>query len=96
MKRRVNGTQLKLFGTEKVGNKQDGLGKQASENNSIAKVKPRRLKIQYGQYQGRYKHHPVIRLAGQWLSKFDFQVGDYVDIKIEKGHMCISKIQAEK
>lgn len=96
MRRRINGTQLKLFGPEKTGNKQGGLGKQTSENNIVAKVKPRRLKIQYGQYQGSYKRHPVIRLAGDWLRNFDFQVGDYVDITIEKGHMCISKIQTEE
>ena len=90
MKKRICGTQLNMFElAEPVHDKA------ASKGQIHAMVKIRKLKIQYGQYQGSHRRHPVIRLAGQWLSKLDFKIGDSVLIETVKGHLHISKSFAE-
>lgn len=58
------------------------------ENNP---VKKRRLKIYYGHHSNSYKQHPVIRIAGKYLSPFDFKIGDQVEVTLEAGRILITK-----
>lgn len=53
----------------------------------------RLLKVYYGHHNNSYKQHPVIRLAGQYLSKADFKIGDKVEITLTENLIVISKIQ---
>jgi hypothetical protein len=42
-------------------------------------------------YQGGY-YHPHIRIAGKFLEKFNFHVGDFIDVCITEGKITITKI----
>jgi hypothetical protein len=61
-------------------------------NTSITK---RRLKVYYGHHGNSYRQHPVIRLAGKYLSKLDFKIGDTVEITMELGRISIEKLPTE-
>lgn len=89
MKQAFTGVQLTIFESENSKVKESKL-KEVGVND---KVKIRRLKIQYGNYANSYRRFPVIRLAGHWLSNMDFQIGDSIEIKIEKGQLLILKQQ---
>lgn len=52
----------------------------------------RKLKVYYGHHGNSYKQHPVIRLAGQYLSKLDFKIGDIVEITEENQKITITKL----
>jgi hypothetical protein len=55
----------------------------------------RRLKVYYGHHSNSYTQHPVIRLAGKYLSKLDFKIGDTVEIVMELGRISITKLPKE-
>jgi len=88
MKRRITGVQLELFESRKITAEHTDLRKKSDGT--------RTLKIQYGHYPDSYKRHPVIRLAGCWLSNYDFQIGDSVILQMEKGQIHISKADSKK
>ena len=50
----------------------------------------RRLKVYYGHHGKTYKRHPVIRLAGKYLSTLDFKIGDMVEVTVESGRIVIT------
>ena len=52
----------------------------------------RRLKVYYGFHGPPYKQHPVIRIAGNYLSKMGFRIGDHVEITMEENRIVISKL----
>jgi len=51
----------------------------------------RRLKIYYGFHSNSDKQRPVIRLCGDYLSKMDFNIGDMVEITVNKECITITK-----
>ncbi len=55
-------------------------------------AKKRKLKVYYGHHSNSYKQHPVIRLAGHYLTKFDFKIGDMVEIIGENQKITITKL----
>ena len=55
-------------------------------------ITKRRLKVYYGHHSNSYGQHPVIRLAGKYLSKLDFKIGDTVEITMELGRISITKL----
>ena len=55
-------------------------------------TKKRRLKVYYGYHCHSYKQHPVIHLAGKYLSKLDFVIGDTIEISMEPGRISIVKL----
>ena len=57
-----------------------------------AAVNKRRLKVYYGHHGNSYKQHPVIRLAGKYLSKPDFEISDTIEISMELGRISITKL----
>ncbi len=54
----------------------------------------RRLrKVQYAYYDhGSDAPHPVIRIAGKYLEKFGFRIGDTIEVEIGNGEISISKL----
>lgn len=62
----------------------------------MSTVKKRFLKIYYGHHSNSYKQHPVIRLAGKYLSAMDFKIGDKIEVTIEKNHIVIKKKDPSK
>jgi hypothetical protein len=58
-------------------------------------VKTRRLKVYYANHSNSNKPHPFIRLAGKYLSLFDFKIGDVVEINMEQGQISITKLHKE-
>jgi antitoxin component of MazEF toxin-antitoxin module len=58
-------------------------------------VNPKQIrKVNYGCHS--YKNakiHPVIRLAGKYLEGFDFNIGDSIEVSIDKGKISIEKIE---
>jgi hypothetical protein len=53
----------------------------------------RQLKVCYGYNSGSNKPHPLINLGGHYLKKFGFNVGDFVELTIEKGQIVIKKVE---
>ena len=50
-------------------------------------------KVQYGRYENKAaKPHPVIRIAGQYLEKFGFNIGDVVEVEIADGRIMVRKL----
>jgi hypothetical protein len=50
----------------------------------------RKLKVYYGYTGRKYRKVPVIRLAGVYLSKAGFKIGDIIHINFEAGEIHIS------
>jgi hypothetical protein len=57
-----------------------------------AAIKKRRLKVYYGHHSSSYRQHPVIRLAGKYLSNLDFKIGDTIELTMELGRISITKL----
>jgi hypothetical protein len=57
--------------------------------------KKRRLrKVYYAYYDHEYgPPHPVIRLGGKYLERFDFKVGDSIDVRLHFGCIVITKVR---
>ena len=57
--------------------------------------KKRRLrKVYYAYYDHEYgPPHPVIRLGGKYLERFDFKVGDSIDVRLDFGRIVITKVR---
>jgi hypothetical protein len=56
-------------------------------------INKRTLTVYYGYHGRAYKRHPVIRLAGEYLSKLDFKIGDKIEITMEHNLILINKVQ---
>lgn len=54
------------------------------------------LKVCYGHYSYSSKRHPVINLGGKYLTMFDFKIGDFVEITLNKGCITIVNIGKNK
>ena len=52
----------------------------------------RSLKIYYGYHSNSTKRRPYIRLCGDYLTAFDFQIGDAIEITGEKDKITITKV----
>lgn len=61
------------------------------ENNGDQKTSKRFLKVYYRHYEHSNKPHPVIRLAGIYLSQLDFKIGDKIEVSTEPGRIVITK-----
>ena len=59
-------------------------------------TKIRRLKVYYAHHGNYYTRHPVIRIAGKYLSKVGFKIGDHVEIMMEENRITITKSQLNK
>ncbi len=56
-------------------------------------------KVQYGYYSSRSleeerfsKPHPVIRIAGKYLEKFGFRIGDGIEVEIADGRIMVRRL----
>ncbi len=50
-------------------------------------------KVQYGHYEDKAaKPHPVIRIAGKYLERFGFRIGDTVEVEIADGRIMVQKL----
>ena len=59
------------------------------EGNGIRKLR----KVQYGHYEDKAaKPHPVIRIAGKYLERFGFRIGDMVEVEIADGRIMVQKL----
>ena len=56
----------------------------------MSKGNKRQLKVYYGHHGTSRKPHPFIRLAGKYLSQFDFKIGDNVEITMAIGRITIT------
>ncbi len=54
-------------------------------------VSKRKLKVCYAFRSKAKRKHPKINLGGHYLSKFGFDIGDYVELIIEKDTIVITK-----
>jgi hypothetical protein len=64
------------------------------ETQSAIPRKVRRLKVHYANYDfERLPPHPVIRFGGKYLEEFGFNIGDRIDVRLEKGSIHITKFQ---
>ena len=58
-------------------------------SNGIRKLR----KVQYGHYEDKAaKPHPVIRIAGKYLERFGFRIGDTVEVEIADGRIMVQKL----
>lgn len=51
----------------------------------------RTLKIYYGYHGKPYVKHPMIRLAGKYLSAMDFRIGDEIEVIFDASRIVITK-----
>ena len=93
MSRKNNDVQLKLFYKTPETEPTDGGQSIVAEASHDTKLKPRRLKIQYGEYNGSRRRHPVLRLAGFWLKDFGFAIGDIIKVTGGGGMLNIRKVK---
>jgi hypothetical protein len=64
------------------------------ETQSAIPRKVRRLKVHFSNYDfERLPPHPVIRFGGKYLAKFGFNIGDRIDVRLDQGHITITKVQ---
>ena len=50
-------------------------------------------KVQYGYYEDKAaKPHPVIRIAGKYLERFGFRIGDAITLEIEDGTIMVRRL----
>ena len=40
----------------------------------------------------RYGKFPFIRITGKYLTDFDFEIGDTIELKVEMGRITITKV----
>lgn len=56
----------------------------------------RKQKISYRRYGYEcLREHPFIRIGGKYLEGFDFKVGDFIEVNVEKGKITLSKLPQE-
>ena len=59
------------------------------EGNGIRKLR----KVQYAFYEDKLaKPHPVIRIAGKYLERFGFRIGDVVEVEIADGKIMVRNL----
>jgi hypothetical protein len=58
---------------------------------SMKTVMKRKQKIYYQHYGCKGNTHPFIRIAGQYLKRFGFNVGDSIEVNVGNGHITIKK-----
>lgn len=51
----------------------------------------RKQNVYYKHFGGRGSKHPHIRIAAQYLKRFDFNVGDIIEVDIGSGQIIIKK-----
>lgn len=93
MRRKNSNTQLNLFHKAPESQRGDDKLSVVAEDWTGAKQKPRMLKIQYGEYNGSRRRHPVLRLAGFWLKDFGFAIGDTVELTGADSGLLIKKLK---
>jgi hypothetical protein len=52
----------------------------------------RKLKVYSGHHGPPYKQHPVIRIAGQFLVKQGFKIGDEIEIEMDGNVLTVKKV----
>ena len=57
-------------------------------------TKTRRLKVYSAQREKQKRPHPFIRLAGFYLSNFNFKIGDKVEVTLDANQITITKIMS--
>ena len=57
-------------------------------------VQMKRIRVHYGHYKGWRNHYPVIRIGGKYLAKLNFDIGDTVEVTLEKDRITIAKVLA--
>jgi hypothetical protein len=66
-----------------------GTDEKAGSVNGVRRLR----KVQYAYYDhGSDAPHPVIRIAGRYLEKFGFRIGDTITVVIGNGAISISKL----
>ena len=64
-------------------------GARDGERGGLKKVR----KVQYGHYEDKAaKPHPVIRIAGKYLEKFGFRIGDAITVEIADGRIMVRRL----
>src|ERR1035437_6458196 len=58
---------------------------------SMKTVMKRKQKIYYQHYGCKGHTHPFIRIAGQYLKRFGFNIGDSIEVNVGNGHITIKK-----
>jgi hypothetical protein len=59
---------------------------------SALKETKRLRKVYHAYYPGNKDPHPVIRIAGKYLSGIEFDIGDMVEVVMEPGRIVITKV----
>lgn len=49
------------------------------------------LKVYYGYHGAPYVKHPMIRLAGKYLSAMNFKIGDQIEVAVSDNQIVITK-----
>jgi len=67
------------------------------EENESSNVRRQNQKVYYKHhdYEGGY-FHPHIRIAGKYLTEFDFNIGDLIEVYVTKGKITITKVPVDK
>jgi len=51
----------------------------------------RKQKVYYQHFGRKGETHPFIRIAGQYLKRFGFNVGDIIELNVGDGYITIKK-----
>ncbi len=72
-----------------LGNREAGAGQLAGSDSGVRRVR----KVQYGYYDhGSDAPHPVIRIAGKYLEKFGFRIGEPIEVEIADGKIMVRRL----
>jgi len=93
MKGKSNDSQLNLFHQVPAQERADKGQSIVAKGSNDTRRKSRSLKVQYGEYNGSRRRHPVLRLAGFWLKGFGLAIGDTVEITGGDGVLNIRKVK---
>jgi hypothetical protein len=56
--------------------------------------KVHRLKVHFANYDFEWlPPHPMIRFGGKYLAEFGFNIGDRINVRLDKGSIHITKVQ---
>ena len=62
-------------------------------------IRTKHRKVQYGHYGSRSPYagqaevrHPAIRIAGKYLERFGFRIGDAITVEIEDGTIMVRRL----
>jgi hypothetical protein len=54
-------------------------------------IMTKKQKVYYQHYGRNGNTHPFIRIAGQYLKRFGFNVGDIIEVNVGNNHITIKK-----